>query len=114
MVAGDSKRVVVIKDISSNLIEEAILILKGESDGLPGGKTEKPSQSKSKARNDCLLKEAEFIINEYIREHGLIKKQNRRIPAEDDKRPKLSVDMVVNILLTAAIILLLFSISKII
>lgn len=112
MVAGDSKRIVVIKNISSNLIEEAILILKGESDGLPAGRTEKLPPGKAKARNDCILKEAEYIINEYIREHGLVRKQNTRMPAVEKKHLKLSVDTVINVLLTAAILLLLFSISK--
>ncbi len=113
MVAGDSKRIVVIKNISSNLIEEAILILKGGSDEPVSSKTGKQARSKPEIKNDFLLKEAEYIINEYIREHGLIKKQNKRIPQGDSpRRFKLSVNAAVNILLSAAVLLLLVIISK--
>lgn len=114
MVAGDSKRIVVIKNISSNLIEEAILILRGGSDVSEGGKKDDTAGGKSGARNDFLLKEAEYIINEYIKEHGLLKKHNRRTPPEEPRCFRISVNTVVNIMLAAAVLLLLVIISRIV
>ncbi len=114
MVAGDSKRIVVIKNISSNLIEEAILILKPGRDTPAGTGGSKPTQSRTNTRNDVLLKEAEFIINQYIKEHGLIKNRNKHLPPKNIKRFNISVNAAINIFLTAAIVLLLFVIGKLI
>jgi hypothetical protein len=112
MVAGDSKRIVVIKDISSNLIEEAILILKpgSEAPSVSGGC--KPPQNRMNTRNDLILKEAEFIINQYIKEHSLVKSQNKRLPSKKPSRFHISVSSVINISLTIAVVFLLFVIWK--
>jgi hypothetical protein len=112
MVAGDSKRIVVIKNISSNLIEEAILILRGGSDTSDSSKKDSHARSRSEARTDFLLKEAEYIINEYIKEHGLLKKHNRRTPQGELRRFRISVNAVVNIILVAAVLLLLVILSR--
>lgn len=107
MVAGDSKRIVVIKNISSNLIEEAILILKGGPEVLKDSGTDRHDQKKYNTRNDFLLKEAEYIISQYIKEHGLIKNQNKRLPLRGKSRFRISINAVSNILLGAVVILLL-------
>lgn len=112
MVAGDSKRIVVIKNISSNLIEEAILILKPGPETPAGTDDRKPTQNRTNTRNDLLLKEAEFIINQYIKEHGLIKNQNKRLPPGKFKHFNISVNAAINIFLTAAVVFLLFVIGK--
>jgi hypothetical protein len=111
MVAGDSKRIVVIKNISSNLIEEAILILKPGQDApeVSGGK---PAQNGPNKRNDLLLKEAEFIINQYIREHGLIKSRNKHLPPRKIFSFNISVNAVINFFLAVAVVFLLFVIGK--
>ena len=125
MVAGDAKRIIVIKNISSNLIEEAILILKSE----PGGNTDnygdksgscgdksggcgyKPGNNGKTVRNDFILKEAESIINRYIKENGLTVKEDRRL---NKKGPyiKISVNALINILLLAAGAALIFALSR--
>jgi len=65
MTSNSYKRVVVIKDIESNLIEEAIFILKSDkkSDGAAA------SQEKNKyIDNKYLLREAEYIINSFLKQ----------------------------------------------
>lgn len=112
MVAGDSKRIVVIKNISSNLIEEAILILKPGQDAPAETGGSKPAKNRSNKKNDLLLKEAEFIINQYIKEHGLLKSNNKHLPPRKFLHFKLSVNAVINIFLAAAVMFLLFVIGK--
>lgn len=112
MVAGDTKRIIVIKNISSNLIEEAILILKNE----PVAKecNEPGDSSKRKdVKNDFILKEAENIINQYIKENGLFVSRKRRgLNSRKIPGGRLSVNAVINILLFAAMLFLLIVISK--
>lgn len=109
MVAGDTKKIVVIKNISSNLIEEAILILKSEPGAQECNRLEKPIQSRLNARNDFILKEAESIINQYIRENGLTRTRNRH-RQNNRKIPyiNISVNALINILLMAAVAFLIF------
>jgi len=70
MVSGKTKRIVVIKDIQSNIIEEAILILKNDIDGGKSEKQVKHKEALSNAGsgNDYLLNEARLIIDNYIKE----------------------------------------------
>jgi len=111
MVCDDTKRVVIIRNISSNIVEEAILVLKDK----------KPSKNKnaviltannSKKANNYLLKEAEDIINNYIKENnikdGLIHELNLK-PFNLNKR---FVNTFINLALVASIALLLFIIAK--
>jgi hypothetical protein len=113
MVAGDTKRVIVIKNISSNLIEEAILILKNEPGTPEYNGEDKRSKGVPNSRNDFILKEAESIINEYIKENKLAIKRNRRNQGGLGIRNlKIPVNMLINIFLVAWIAVLLFVISK--
>ena len=107
MVAGDSRRVVVIKNISSDLIEEAILILKSDPGKTAEDDMGKAGRNRSGLRNDFLLKEAECIINEYIKEHGLTAKRDKRLYRSKLTRFRMSADTFVNILLASAVVLLL-------
>ena len=70
MVSGKTKRIVVIKDIQSNIIEEAILILKNDIDVEKNEKQVKHKEASSNAEsgNDYLLNEARLIIDNYIKE----------------------------------------------
>lgn len=58
MVMHMGKKVVCVKDIPSNLIEEAIFILK-TNDKEPSAKLEQKT-------NEIILEEAENIISEYV------------------------------------------------
>jgi len=112
MVAGDTKRIIVIKNISSNLIEEAIIILKNEPVAQEHGRHEDPMKSKP-AKSDFILKEAESIINQYIRENGLIISRNKhRQSSCKIPHAKLSINVIINILLAAAMLFLILVIGK--
>ncbi len=65
MVAGDTKKIIVIRDINSDIIEEAILILKNEPKGENGSTTIDKKDIMGIKGNEYLLKEARFIINNY-------------------------------------------------
>ncbi|HEX2945680.1 MAG TPA: hypothetical protein VHT96_06970 [Clostridia bacterium] len=113
MVAGDTKRVVVIKNISSNLIEEAILILKSGTEGAQENRKGQPAQDKPNIRNDFILKEAEHIINDYINGNKLAKTRDRRRGRSwslPHKRVLLNIG--INILLMAAIALLIYVVGN--
>lgn len=113
MVAGDTKRVIVIKNISSNLIEEAILILKSEP-GIPEhGGNDRQSKSVRNSRKDFILKEAESIINEYIREHKLQIGHGRRIKNSLGIRDlRVSVNTLINFFFVASIAVLIYVIIR--
>jgi hypothetical protein len=123
MVAGNTKKIIVIKNISSNLIEEAILILRNEpgahvqnkAEKQDANKAEKSDTNKSGIRNDFILKEAENIINQYIRENGLVITQNKHNKNTRDKRIRflnISVNSFINILFLAASAFLIFVLSR--
>ena len=69
MFYGKSKKVIIIKDIHSNLFEEAILVLKEdkELEKAAGGKS--ASAKNPDVKSDFILKEAESIINNYIKDN---------------------------------------------
>ena len=69
MFYGKSKRIIIIKDIHSNLFEEAILVLK-EDKGQEQEHCKKLETDHIKnIKNDFILKEAELIINNYIKDN---------------------------------------------
>src|SRR5690606_29380019 len=112
MVAGDSRRIVVIKNIASNLIEEAILMLRRRPDEQADSSGGKTAQGRQGPGDDFLLREAERIINEYIKEHGLEKKRRRRPSFRRLFRSGITVNTVVNILLAVSVLLLAAIIFK--
>jgi len=113
MVAGDTKRIIVIKNISSNLIEEAILILKNDKSSKDCNETEKQAQRRLGARNDLILKEAESIINQYIKDNGLTRPKNRHLKMNKKMtRINIPVNVVINTLLMAAIAFLLLVVGR--
>lgn len=111
MVAGNTKRIVVIKNVSSNLIEEVILILKSGDDD----KKSDPGRNKSNIKNDFILKEAEGIISQYIREHRLTRCPDKhRAVGRRLSRFRVSINTVINISMIAAILFLLLVISQLV
>ena len=109
MTAGDTKKVIVIRNISSDLIEEAILILKNENAAEHEKQTGKMTGGTG-CKNDSILKEAERIINEYIHENNLTlaKAKKRKIGMRSRKN---TVGMVINILLAVAAAFLFFAVG---
>jgi hypothetical protein len=108
MVAGDTKKIVVIKDIPSDLVEEAILILRNETDDIRNEKNNK------RPKDDFILKEAEAIIDRYIKENKLTLSPDRR--RKYGVRLfgfKLTVNAVINIFMIAAAVSLVLAVLHI-
>lgn len=111
MVAGDAKRIVVIKNISSNMIEEVILILKSGADDKKCDRV----LNKSNIKNDFILKEAEGIVNQYIKENRLTRYSDKhRAAGRRFFRYRFSVNTIINVSMIAAILFLLLIISQLI
>ncbi len=113
-VNGNNKRIVVIKDIPSNFIEEAILILKSEPDtGEALNKDATNAKPGKKKDNEFLIKEAEMIINNYVKEcksRGIFTGEpvKKRRPVKN----KFSINLAINIALVCSIAFLVFVLSK--
>ncbi|MCX7711758.1 MAG: hypothetical protein N2484_18095 [Clostridia bacterium] len=109
---GVPKRIVVIKDIPSNLIEEAILILKND----PGQKEHSAGKStshKKAASDNFLVKEAEMIINDYIRQNSVqphSKTKPKRLPVMENK--KLMTNIIINVALVGSIAIFILMLTK--
>lgn len=117
MVAGDAKRVVVIRNISSNLIEEAILILRSDAVMDSGGNESNNGGSKRKIDNDFLVKEAETIINSYMRENRLQKKKDRRGGSSFGRQGlhrKPLFSLLINALLLGSVALLIYLVCRLV
>lgn len=116
MVYGNSKRIVVVKDIPSNVIEEAILILKHEPGKEAATNIGAKTTSKKDGANvntDFLMKEAEIIINSYINEGKLQEKYPRKIVMGKKIFPKNhKLNLILNVGLVISAAFLLFVLSK--
>lgn len=113
MVCDDTRRVIIIKNIESNLIEEAIIVLKKKSE--TNGKDLKAVFSrnpKSHTHNALIIKEAEEIINNYMKE----KKASDFTGINLNLRPCRSKEMLTNTFINFALITgivgLLFMVCK--
>lgn len=107
MVCDNTRRVVIIKNISSNIVEEAILVLKNKN----AGKNTVISAASFDKDNSYLLKEAEDIINGYVHTQ-----KTKGSIANHLKRPNMKksrINTIINIILVACIILLLYLVSKV-
>jgi hypothetical protein len=114
MVAGDTRRVVVIKNISSNLIEEAILILRNEPGVKDGAGAVSSAVVYPNVKNDLLLREAENIINQYIKDNGLKCGRKRKWPQKEGRLKRIfSVNTIINCLLISAVAFLIWVVSRI-
>lgn len=115
MVLGRTRKIVVIKDIPSNIIEEAILILKSEHDPKEVKDYNGVIKTKKVKSNDCLVKEAEYIINNYVKESKLVSKQGVELNFKEVKasRKKFFISMAINLGMVASIALLIFVVCKI-
>lgn len=67
MEQSNLKNMVILKDIPSNIIEEAIIILKENKKAKRLEKIETKEGTKKQERtNDYILKEAEMFVNNYV------------------------------------------------
>ena len=85
MEQNDLKNIIVLKDLPSNIVEEAIVILKTNKKAKRVQKIEKrkkaSEQAKKLKQSDYILKEAEMLVSNYItgiEEKKEEKKENKR------------------------------------
>ncbi|MGI6776525.1 MAG: hypothetical protein ACOX7R_00405 [Acetivibrionales bacterium] len=115
MVRKDTREVVVIKNINSNIIEEAILILKSS----PGKNKDTASADKQetigKKDKDYILNEAQLIIDNYIKENKLMIKPLRGSgKGVVFMNRRFSINSIINISLGLSIIGLIFILLKLV
>lgn len=115
------RKIVVIKDIASNYIEEAIFILRSDSK-VENNLLKKDNQLCGKFSNDkdYLIKEAKLIINNYIKEcekNGISYSNsninNSSITNRKLFKLRLSINTIIDIALFTSIAILLFFLAKI-
>lgn len=114
MVNGSTRKIVVIKNVPSNIIEEAILILKNDSPAHKHDTNVDLGKKKNKKENDYLLKEAEEIINEYIKEYKTKYASGHTFGKHSFLKNKLITNTAINTVLIGSIILLLFIIMRVV
>jgi hypothetical protein len=98
MSNGITRSVLVIKDTQSNLIEEAIFILRQGNEDL---KEKEKCPVRAKRDKEFLLKEAELIINNFLKENN-----KNLLPAQEPAYTKKHINkrLVTNILINSALI----------
>lgn len=110
MFYGKSKKIIVIKDIHSNLFEEAILVLK-EDNEQEQEKCKKINLDRSdNIKNDFILKEAELIINNYIKDN-----KGKFIPPKKKevfKNSKSVKNLIINSALIGSVVAVAFLLIK--
>ena len=82
MESSDMKNMVVIKNLPSNMVEEAIIIFKEtqkvkQKEFIDKGKNVNSTEVQSKSR-DYILKEAEMLVTDYIKKIENKKSTNNR------------------------------------
>lgn len=104
MAKRDTRRVLVIKDIPSNIIEEAILILKCDPGEEKSDNKKSIPSNKKRWNSDYMLKEAEAIINSYVKTGRFKDAENIRIePAPAIKKQNTLTNTAINVLLVGSI-----------
>ena len=91
METSKLKNMVVLKSVPSNIIEEAIIVLKKNikvkeleiQNQIEQDKTKKELPNKSSNKENYIIKEAEMIINQYIS-----KVENNKRKEEQNKKQK--------------------------
>ena len=87
MEQSNFKNMVILKDIPSNIVEEAIIILKENKKAKRLEKIETKEGIKKKERtNDYILKEAEMFVNNYISKIEQKKKTKSSINKELERK----------------------------
>lgn len=111
MNTGNLKNIVVLKDLPSNLVEEAIVVLK-ENQKIPklepASKDKKENESDMKKNSkDYIVKEAQMLIADYIsRVENKNKKENQSIQKLNKKCKWLkSVNQVLMVSLAISILI---------
>jgi len=114
MVNGKTKKIIVIKDIDSNIIEEAILILKNDVEVESKITYEKLQMKKKNIDNDYLINEARTIIDNYIKECRTQAGTRRESALEHSAfRRRLTTNTIINLVLLGGIVFLMLMLAKV-
>ena len=103
------KNIVVLKNIPSNLVEEAIVVLKQNQKSRKYEYIEKKGTSEISGKehkfSDCVTKEAEMVISEYLSriEKNKKRKDNEKIIKKYETSKKMNI--ILGILLSISLIL---------
>lgn len=111
MNTNNVKNMLVLKNIPSNLVDEAIIILKNNIEAKKLEKIDKNEdgiQEESKKANsidsDYIVKEAELIVNNYIDKIESKEKEKRSIKNRNNQKSKLLLLKTYAIVATLTII----------
>ena len=102
MESSDMKNMVVIKNLPSNMVEEAIIIFK-ERELIERGCNINSSETQTKSR-DYILKEAEMLVTDYIKK---IENNKKRPNANKDILLKYKLLKLYSVLSSVMIIVCL-------
>lgn len=111
MEASNLKNMVVLKNLPSNIVDEAIIVLKTNKKAKKLQKIEKNNQvdKEEKKDKDYILKEAEILVNSYISKVEIkdIKKDNvsQKQKNRYEKLKKYSIATTVLCIIQAIIII---------
>lgn len=108
MTKSCSRRIVVLRDIPSNIIEEAILVLKNESNVV----VEKDALEKDKIekkRDFLIIKEAETIINSFVNDNN---KLSHKTSSIKNLSRRWYIDLLINTSLIVGISVFIYLICK--
>ena len=107
MNQGGLKNMVVLKNLPSNIVEEAIIVLKTNKKIKQVEKIEKEKMTENKdTKDDYILKEAEMLVNTYISKLE-DKKKTREIT---NKKEKQKYNRIKNYAYISSFVILLESI----
>lgn len=102
MFYGKEKKVIVLKNIHSNLFEEAILVMKQDAQS---GDNEKKQQREGSSvyNNKFILREAEAIIDNYVKENKVnlatVPKERQKPACKKQLKRKLNESRFMKILI---------------
>lgn len=68
MDIGQMKNIVVLKNLPSNIVEEAIVVLKANKKVIQYIKTKEQQENRQKQGNGYIVKEAEMLISNYVKD----------------------------------------------
>ncbi|WHH57620.1 hypothetical protein [Petroclostridium sp. X23] len=117
MLHENARQVVVIKDINSNIIEEAILVLKSNAD-VTRHKKRLPGVGNDPRNSDNIIKEAQNIIDNYIKQYSAgyeyitSASKTSNVKKSQAKKRKVPIGTLLNVSLVVSIALLLYLLSR--
>lgn len=107
MTQSCSRKIVVLRDIPSNMIEEAILVLK--TDCNEENKNSDHKNSIEKKRDFLIIKEADMIISNFINSRNTVNNETKKTA----QNRKWYIDFLINMGLIISIGIFIFMIIKI-